>query len=334
MPPAAPVYHPPAWLPGGHLQTIVPALLSRSRPRHVAAPAWRRQRWDTPDGDFIDVDWLDAPSAPKAPLLVLFHGLEGSSASHYVQAIATTCAMTGWRLAVPHFRGCSGQDNRAPRAYHSGDHEEIDWILARFAALDAAGSSGAKRFAAGVSLGGNALLRWAQEHGEAAAQRVDAIAAISAPLDLAAGARLICRGINHAIYDRMFLRTLKPKALRMIARHPGLADARRVRAARTLCEFDDAFTAPVHGFRDAADYWARAASRPHLMRLRVPALIVNARNDPMQPAAVLPGRGDVPALVQLDQPAGGGHVGFARGRIPGRLDWLPARLLHYFLHGN
>lgn len=324
--PVFPLYSPPRWLRGGQLQTVVPALLSRTG---WPAAALRRQRWSTPDGDFIDVDWLAAPAAPDAPLLVLFHGLEGSSLSHYAQALLAACAAAGWQCAVPHFRGCSGEDNLAPRAYHSGDWAEIDWILQRFARQQ----PHTPLFAAGVSLGGNALLRWAQERGDDAGRWVQAIAAVSAPLDLAAGGQAISRGLSHALYTRLFLRTLKPKALRMIARHPGLADARRVRQARDLHAFDDAFTAPVHGFRDADDYWSRASSRPHLHRLRLPTLILNARNDPFQPATVLPDTGSTSSWVRLEQPAHGGHAGFAQGGPPGTLQWLPQRLLHFFRHG-
>ncbi|CUA95135.1 YheT family hydrolase [Thiomonas bhubaneswarensis] len=326
MPTATP-YVAPAWLPGGQLQTVLPALISRPPGDR---PALRRERWATPDGDFIDVDWLASPASPSAPLLVLFHGLEGSSQSHYAQAVLAACARAGWRCAVPHFRGCSGEDNRAPRAYHSGDFAEIDWILARFSQNHPT----TPLYAAGVSLGGNALLRWAQEQEDAAALRVRAIAAVSAPLDLAAGGRAIASGLSYQIYTRMFLRTLKPKALRMIARHPGLTDAERVRRARDLGAFDDAFTAPIHGFRDAADYWARASSKPHLHRLRLPTLILNARNDPFQPASVLPDASAASSWVRLEQPQQGGHVGFAQGHLPGRLDWLPMRLLHFFEHGN
>ncbi len=324
---AATPYVAPAWLPGGQLQTVLPALISRPT---GARPTLRRDRWATPDGDFIDVDGLTSPTAPSAPLLVLFHGLEGSSQSHYAQALLAACAQAGWQCAVPHFRGCSGEDNRAPRAYHSGDFAEIDWILQRFSQRQPT----TPLYAVGVSLGGNALLRWAQEQGDAAAQRVRAIAAVSAPLDLAAGGHAIATGLSYQIYTRMFLRTLKPKALRMIARHPGLADPDRVRRAHDLGAFDDAFTAPIHGFRDAADYWARASSKPHLRRLRVPTLILNARNDPFQPASVLPLSSAASSWVRLEQPRHGGHVGFAQGRLPGRLDWLPTRLLHFFQHGN
>ena len=314
-------YRAPGWLPGGNLQTIWPAKLSRRR--HGPQPEWRRERWATPDGDFVDVDFVDASAA--APMLVLFHGLEGSSQSHYAAAFADAARAAGWALALPHFRGCSGELNLAPRAYHSGDHEEVGWILARLRA-----QRGGPLFAAGVSLGGNALLRWAEEAGTAAAETVVAVAAISSPLDLSAAGHAIDRGFNRQVYTRMFLSTMKPKALAKWRQHPGLFDRRRLAAARTLYEFDDVFTAPLHGFRSAADYWSRASAKPHLRRLRVPALLLNARNDPFVPAASLPGRHDVAPGVTLWQPAHGGHVGFPAGRFPAHVLGMPEAVLAWF----
>ncbi len=215
---------------------------------------------------------------------MLFHGLEGSSHSHYARAFAHWARPHGWRFAVPHFRGCSGELNRAPRAYHSGDHEEIDWLLARLRAQAAV-----PLHAVGVSLGGNALLRWAEEAGDARGHGACARWPRSAsPLDLAAGGHAIGRGFNRLVYTRMFLRTMKPKALAKLAQHPGLFDRDRLLAARTLYEFDNVFTAPLHGFRDTDDYWARASAKPHLARIRMPALVLNARNDPFVPASSLP----------------------------------------------
>ncbi|WP_225782555.1 YheT family hydrolase [Xenophilus sp. Marseille-Q4582] len=320
-------YRSPRWLPGGHLQTIWPALWSR---RHDGpAPVYRRERWDTPDGDFIDVDFQDPPQtsgAAAAPLLVLFHGLEGSSRSHYAEAFAAHARAQGLAFAVPHFRGCSGTINRAPRAYHSGDYEEIGWILRRFAERERA-RAGAPILAAGVSLGGNALLRWAEEAGATAAQAVRAVAAVSAPLDLAAGGAAIGRGFSRQVYTRMFLRTMKPKALAKLAQHPGLFDRARLVAARDLYAFDDVFTAPLHGFRNTEDYWARASAKPHLRAIRVPALVVNARNDPFVPAASLPGAHEVGSQVTLWQPAHGGHVGFAMGPPPGHVRSMPEAVI-------
>ena len=308
-------FRAPRWLPGGHLQTIWPALFSKASP--VAPPAYRRERWDTPDGDFIDVDFVDAADA-AAPLLVLFHGLEGSSRSHYALAFAHRAALLGWSYAVPHFRGCSGELNLAPRAYHSGDFEEIGWVLERLRARQAT-----PLLAVGVSLGGNALLRWAEEAGDTAAATARAVAAVCSPIDLAAGGHAIGRGFNRQVYTRMFLRTMKAKALRKWQQHPGLFDRERLRATRTLYEFDNLFTAPLHGFRDTDDYWARASAKPHLQRIRIPALVLNARNDPFVPIACLPAPHEVGRFVTLWQPAHGGHVGFAHGRFPGHVQSLP-----------
>jgi predicted alpha/beta-fold hydrolase len=315
-------YRAPAWLPGGHAQTIWPALTTARL--HPTPPAYRRERLTTPDQDFIDVDWLDTGRGHAAPLLVLFHGLEGSSSSHYALAFAGWAARHGWRFAVPHFRGCSGELNRAPRAYHSGDFEEVGWILSQLRAAQPG-----RIAAVGVSLGGNALLRWAEEAGESAAACVDGVASVCAPLDLAASGRAIGRGLSRQIYTRMFLRSMKPRALRKWAQHPGLFDRDRLLAARDLYEFDNVFTAPLHGFRDTDDYWSRASAKPGLDRIRIPALVLNALNDPFVPAASLPheaGR----APVTLWQPAHGGHVGFPAGVWPGHVKTLPEQVMRWF----
>lgn len=277
---------------------------------------YRRERWATPDDDFVDVDWRDA--LPTAPLLVLFHGLEGSSRSHYALALAQWAQAQGWGFAVPHFRGCSGEINRAPRAYHSGDFEEIGWILARLRTRHAG-----PLYAVGVSLGGNALLRWAQEAGSTAADVAQALASISAPVDLTASGLAIGRGLNRQVYTRMFLKTMKPKAMRKLAQFPGLFDARVLQDARDLYDFDNVFTAPLHGFKDTRDYWLRASAKPRLVDIRLPTLLVNALNDPFVPAASLPQQRDVGAHVTLWQPAQGGHVGFMAGSPPGHLQTLP-----------
>ena len=311
-------YLAPRWLVGGNAQTIWPAVLGRSY--RGLRPTFRRERWPTPDGDFIDVDWQG--EATDAPLLVLFHGLEGSSTSHYALAFADWARAHGWRYAVPHCRGCSGELNLAPRAYHSGDHEEIDWILARMRSLHAGPVA-----AVGVSLGGNALLRWAEEAGEQACARVRAVAAVSSPIDLAAGGHAIGHGFNRWVYTRMFLRTMKVKALAKLAQHPGLFDRDRLLAARDLYAFDDVFTAPLHGFRNTEDYWRRGSAKPHLHRIRIPALVVNARNDPFVPARSLPAEHEVGPDVRLWQPRHGGHVGFPRGRWPGHVLTLPEQVM-------
>ena len=322
-------YRAPWWLPGGHAQTLY-AALAVPRPR----VAYRRERWDTPDGDFIDLDWTVKPSAVSCqlsagtsdvPLVVLFHGLEGSSRSHYALAMTAAVRDAGWRGAVVHFRGCSGEPNRLPRAYHSGDAREIDWIMRRLRAQHAHGPL----FAVGVSLGGNALLKWLGESGEAAARIVDAAVAISVPLDLMVTGNALGQGFN-LVYTRNFLATLRAMSLAKLERFPGLYDAHAVRASRTLREFDDLVTAPLHGFKDVDDYWTRASSKPGLKNIRVPTLILNAKNDPLVPATALPRAGEVSSVVTLEQPEQGGHAGFVSGRFPGNLNWPPARVLEFF----
>ena len=316
-------FQAPWWLPGGHAQTIWPAKLSRRAPGLPArAPRWRRERWTTPDDDFIDVDQLAEDAPVGAPLLVLFHGLEGSSQSHYAQAFAQWARCAGWQMAVPHFRGCSGSLNRGPRAYHSGDFEEIGWILQRLRT-----QAGAPVFAVGISLGGNALLRWAEEAGASAAATARAVAAVCSPVDLAASGHAIGRGFNRQVYTRMFLASMRPKALAKLAQHPGLFSREKMLAARDLYDFDNLFTAPLHGFKNTDDYWARASAKPHLARIRIPALLLNARNDPFVPAASLPRPGTVGRHVTLWQPAHGGHVGFPGGRFPGHVQRLPAGVM-------
>jgi len=323
MPLIESTYRAPLWLPGAHLQTIAAARLV-PQPR----VEYRRERWDAPDGDFVDVDFaLPEPDDLKAPVLVLFHGLEGCSQSHYARTTMRAAADRGWRGLVPHFRGCSGEPNRLPRAYHSGDSEEGDWILRAAARRYPA----ARLYAVGISLGGNMLAKWLGERGTDACF-VTAAASIGSPLDLAAGGAALARGFN-LLYTKMFLATLKGKALEKIARFPGFASADAVRASRNLYDFDNAYTAPVHGFRNTDEYWARASGKPHLAGVEVPHLVLNARNDPFVPAASLPRPQDASRHVLLEQPEEGGHIGFARGSLPGDLGYLPERLFRLFEQG-
>lgn len=334
-------YQAPPWLPGGHAQTIWPALFARRY--EGPPPQFRRERWLTPDGDFVDVEHLVDPAASTAtgpamglatgsatgvpyapaerPLLVLFHGLEGSVDSQYVQAFAAVAQQRGWAFAMPYFRGCSGELNLAPRAYHSGDYLEIGWMLEQLRA-----SHRGPMIAVGISLGGNALLRWAQEAGETAASTVQAVCSVCSPIDLTAAGHAIGKGFNKLVYTRMFLRTMMPKAMNKLKQHPGLFDAERMRRVRNLYEFDNIFTGPVHGFRDVDDYWLRASAKPHLARIRIPALVLNARNDPFVPAHSLPEQSHVGAHVTLWQPREGGHVGFPSGRPPGHVRTMPERV--------
>lgn len=309
-------YRAAAWLPGAHAQTIWPLLIKGP------LPPYRRERWETPDADFIDLDWVDG--LPGAPCVVLFHGLEGSSRSHYARRLMHAASRRGWHGVVAHFRGCSGEANRLARAYHSGDSAEIDWVLRRLASR-----GWSPLFAAGVSLGGNALLKWAAELGDSADAPTRAIAAVSVPLDLAVANDALSAGFNR-IYARHFLRTLIPAARAKHLRFPGRIDFRRAQAARSLRDFDDAVTAPLHGFAGADDYYARSSAGPLLGAIRLPTLLLHALNDPFLPPYALPRPETLPPAVNFEWLRQGGHVGFVAGMPPGHLDWMPERVLAHF----
>ncbi|HVL59079.1 MAG TPA: alpha/beta fold hydrolase [Burkholderiaceae bacterium] len=317
----ASTYRAPRWLPDAHSQTIWPAVYA-PRP----AIGYQRERWETPDGDFVDLDWaIDPQPAPpdgdSRPLLVVFHGLEGGSRSHYARQLAAGAIARGWRSVVPNFRGCSGEPNRLPRAYHSGDSDEIDWLLRR---LKRERAPAAPLYPVGMSLGANALLKWLGERGTDAALAA-AAAALSAPHDLHAGAVALSRGFNR-IYCWHFLLTLRRKSLRMLQQYPGLLDRQRVLSARDFFDFDDAVTAPLHGFRSALDYWQRSSCGQFLGGIAVPTLVLNAKNDPFQPASALTPPARASRAVALEYPDAGGHGGFIDGPFPGRRDWMVQRI--------
>ncbi len=314
-------YTAPLWLPGGHLQTIYGYSL-----KQTANFSYRRERWATPDGDFIDLDWLDhVPD--ESNLVILFHGLEGSSRGHYAVSLMNELRRYRWRGVVPHFRGCSGETNRLERAYHSGDSSEVDWILRRFKE----NNPKCQICVVGVSIGGNMLLKWLGEQGEGALDVVNRAAAVSVPMDLPTAAQRLDYGWNRLIYTSQFLRPMKQKVLAKILLHRLQIDEHAVRASSTFRELDNLYTAPFHGFKDAEDYWAQASSKPWLKRIEVPTLLLNARNDPFFPGNALPTAAEVSDAVLLEYPDSGGHVGFVSGKFPGHLGWLTGRILNFFL---
>jgi predicted alpha/beta-fold hydrolase len=317
-------YSHPFWLPGGHFQTIVPALISK-KPQ----VQYRRERWTTPDQDFIDVDFVDGEIGK--PFVVMFHGLEGSSNSHYARAMMAYLKELGWSGAIPHFRACSGEINLAPRFYHSGDSAEIAWILKKLHLQYSVVNPNGKFYATGVSLGANALLRFLGEYQEES-QFVDAACAVSTPLDLTLSNAALERGFN-IVYIKKFLNTLKPKCLEKLAQYPNLFSKEKLLAASNLYEFDNIVTAPLHGYKNANDYWQRASAGQILNDIRVPTYVLNAKNDPFLPAEALPKKIS-PNYVRLDYPSDGGHVGFPTGWPFGRIDWLPKQLISFLqTHG-
>lgn len=303
-------YRPAWWVRGAHLQTLWGKFF-RARP---PLPL-RMERWETPDGDFVDVHRLVGPAG--APRLFFLHGLEGTIRSHYVAGLFGEALRRGWSADLLIFRGCGDEPNRAPRFYHSGDTGDATFVFERLVRE----SPDAPIALAGVSLGGNVLLKLLGEWGPNAPRQVVAAAAISVPFDLERGARHLSHGISR-IYDRHFLRTLRQKARAKLARYPSLFDAGALERAQSIYDFDDAVTAPVHGFLDAHDYYSRSSSLPWLDRIRVPTFLLSAIDDPFLPAAVLD---DVQAIARnndcldVELTPHGGHVGFIAGRVP----WKP-----------
>ncbi len=295
------------------MQTLWPALL-----RRAAAPVARRERVTLPDGDFIDADWV----GETGPIVIVLHGLGGSSDSHYVRGLLRAIAARGWRGVVMHFRGCSGEPNRLPRGYHAGDTGDLESFV-RVLRLREPHTLLA---AVGYSLGGNVLLKWLGEQGAAAPVR--AAVAVSVPFDLAAATARLMQGFSR-VYERRLLRCLQV-ALTQKRAMMGLPwDAAAIAAISTLREFDERITAPLHGFNDADDYYTRASCRPYLPRIHAPTLIVHASDDPFMPSSVVPRADELGARITLEHFASGGHVGFVGGAPWSPRYWLEPRISEY-----
>ncbi len=317
-------YRPAWWLPGPHSATLW-GRVGRREPRIPV----RTERWETSDGDFLELIRLEAPS-PDAPRVLLLHGLEGGTQSHYAKAMFREARDRGWGADLLLFRTCGSEPNRLPRSYHSGETSDPRFVIERICAEYPL----ARRLPrCGVSLGGNVLCKLLGEDPAALPPAVRGAVAMSVPFDLARASRQIGRGFG-AVYEWFFLRSLIPKALAKVDRHRELASLTAVRRARTLWEFDDQFTAPLHGFRDASDYYTRASSLPFLAGIRVPTLLLSAVDDPFLPADVLDrvrvvtqGNG----AITLEFPERGGHVGFTAGTWPWRPwyygEWRAAEFL-------
>lgn len=313
MPVIASRFRPASFLGNGHVQTILPVLL----PRRLTL-TFERERLELPDGDFLDLDWKRS-SHPR--LAILAHGLEGCSTQTYIRGMAAALASAGWDVLAWNFRGCSGEPNRLRRAYHSGETDDLRAVVAR------AESAYDRMALIGFSLGGNVVLKYL---GEAPPHRaVMAGAAVSAPIDLAACARKLDQKWSNRLYLRRFLTSLAMKIEEKARLLPAQLDATGVRRLGTFQEFDDRYTAPLHGFRDAADYWARSSARPLLPRITVPALLLNARNDPfLAPEAYPWPEAENNAHFFLDAPESGGHVGFLDLRN-GLQPWFEQRIVEF-----
>ncbi|HEY0971359.1 MAG TPA: hydrolase [Gemmatimonadales bacterium] len=318
-----PPFTPAWWIPGPHAQTLWGKFF-----RRMPRMPWSVERWDTPDGDFVDLHRVHAAD-PRAPRLLLLHGLEGGPRSHYVGGIMSEAIERGWGADFLVFRSCGPELNLAPRFYHSGETGDLAFVIDRLLAEH----PDSPLVLAGVSLGGNVLLKYLGERGDDLPSAVRAAATVSVPYDLDRGCRHISQGFSR-VYERHFLRTLRRKAIAKLAQHPRILDAGRMAAARTLYEFDDVVTAPVHGFESAADYYARSSSLRFLHGIGRPTLLLSAVDDPFLPAPVLDEVREVARdnrALHLEFVPRGGHVGFVGGRLPWRPDYWAERRVVRFL---
>lgn len=324
------IYTPAWWVPGSHLRTM----WGRLTRRRLTTPV-RVERWTTPDDDVLELRRLERPTdaPPSTPHLVFLHGLEGGVHSHYVANLFAEAARRRWSADLLLFRGCAGEVNRARRFYHSGETSDFDFALRRIVSE----LPGTPIGLAGVSLGGNVLLKWLGERSrDDIPPPVRGAVAVSVPFDLARGCRYLSRGFSH-VYERFFLRSLITKARQKLARHPGLFDVAALDRVRTLWEFDEVVTAPVHGFRDALDYYTQSSSIRYLSGIRVPTLLLSAVDDPFLPPNVLE---DVRSIasdnpsIELEFVSRGGHVGFISGRVPWRPVYYAEWRIADFLAGQ
>jgi hypothetical protein len=314
-------FRPAGWLKNRHAQTIYPSLPWSGAPW----PQLRSEDIELPDGDITAVDWLAdaADSEPTSPTLIVLHGLEGSAESSYARSLLQAAADRGWRAAVLHFRDCGDYRNRLPRRYHAGETSDIRFFLER---LRTEGHQG-PILAAGYSLGGNVLLKYLGENG--VSTPLDAAAAVSVPLNLHNSAIALTRGFSKT-YQRYLLKRMKRAVSRKFDRYTAAFDWQRAMDARTFAEFDDAVTAPLHGFAGKDEYYDRCSSVGFLRNIRRPTLIINSLDDPFMTPDIIPSEDQLSECVTLEVSRHGGHVGFIDGGTPWRPRYyLPARIMDF-----
>lgn len=314
MPHRLNAFRPAWWLPGAHLQTIFPNVLRR--PPKVRL---QRERWELGDGDFIDLDWT---RREDGPIVVILHGLEGSSRSPYAAGMLRAVANQGWRGVLLHARGCSGEPNRLPRRYHAGDTGDLDYVIRTLRDLEPA----APIAVVGYSLGGSVLLNWLAETPDA--RPIAAAVAVSVPFDLDACATRLERGWSR-FYQRHLLNRLYAALDKKHARNPHPLAERVRHKPNSFRVFDDVYTAPLHGFEGVSDYYQQASCGPKLRRIRTPVLILHARDDPFLHPDAVPTRDSVSDAVRLEISDKGGHVGFVSGPPWRPRYWLEERIPRY-----
>ena len=312
-------YRAPLWLPDGHTQSIYPALF-----RKIPLTHSHSERMELPDGDFLDVDWhMRSEALHEKPLLIVSHGLEGSSRRHYVTGLIR--AMPEVNALAWNYRSCSGDPNRNLRFYHSGATDDLDFVIQQAVAR------GVKDiYLAGFSLGGNLSLKWLGENAKKASQFVRKAVAFSVPLHLSSSSQQLTRWENR-LYTHRFLQTLLEKVTEKSARYPMDITPSMLTSIRSLYDFDNVITGPLHGFKDAEEYYERNSSLYFLANIQVPTLIVNAKNDPFLSQECLPEQIDSD-FVQIELPDSGGHCGFYPRNYRGQT-WAEQRAAAWF-NGN
>ncbi len=318
------VFRPAWWLRGRHAQTIWGPTVRKALGR-ITMPKMRHERWDTPDDDFLDLLFLDGSEG--APQVVLFHGMEGTPRSYYIPGYARHFQRLGWSFTVMFFRSCGFEMNRTAKLYHLGATEDPEFVLKKLRERH----PDKPLFAIGISLGGNVLAKWLGEQGEAARQWVDASAIVSPPFDPAAAAPRFHKEL-YGLYARHFVKTLVPKALDVTRRFPGVFDEEAIKQARDFYAFDTAVTAKLTGYKDAEDYWSHTACGQFLEGIRVPTLLISAKDDQFILPESLPVElaNESPYLYP-QFPDSGGHVGFVSGTAPGfSRYWYEDQTLRFF----
>ncbi|MCL1079534.1 hydrolase [Parashewanella spongiae] len=313
-------FKPVWWARNSHIQTILPLLTK------VKSPALTRQRLNTHDGDFVDLDWLSQPERNK-PIVVIIHGLEGSAQSHYARRMLMACQQQSICAVVHHHRSCSGEPNQLARSYHSGDTQDVTGTL-KFINDTYPNSP---IWAVGYSLGGNVLCKYlGEKQSQSLIQRA---VIISAPLQLNACAKRLESGFSK-VYQSYLIKQLQQKTINKIT-HPILGEhmpisKNEVSALRTFYQFDDKVTAPLHGFAGVDDYYHRASGLPFIANIAVPTLIIHAQDDPFMTADVIPNPEQLSPLVEYELQPYGGHVGFIQGGKPWRPNfYLEPRVLNF-----
>jgi len=314
-------FEPAWWLKNRHAQTMYPAFPWSGAPKI----SLRSESLELPDGDITVVDWMDSGPGPDsgAPILIILHGLEGSADSPYARMLLKAAAEHGWRAAVLHFRDCGDYRNRLPRRYHAGETNDIRYFLE---SLRAAGHEG-PMVAAGYSLGGNVLLKYLGENG--VSTPLDAAAAVSVPMNLHDSSVALSSGFSK-LYQYHLIKKMKRAACRKFDQYTAAFDWQRMMAAKTFAEFDDAITAPLHGFSGKDEYYDRCSSGGFLGDICIPTLIINSLDDPFMTPAAVPADHQLSESVQLELSEYGGHVGFVGGGLPWKPNYyLPGRIIEF-----